>query len=116
MPWRTILKILTGLIVAVVLYLALAPHPPDPAGFPDKVNHMLAFAVITACVRLAWPRLGVMALWLMMVAFGGAIEIAQWLMPFGRDAEWLDWAADIVAASAALLALGLGGSILRRIA
>jgi VanZ family protein len=29
-----------------------------------------------------------------LLAFGGAIEIAQYLLPYGRSAEWLDLAAD----------------------
>ena len=51
-----------------------------------------------------------------LLAFGGAIEIAQYLLPYGRSAEWLDLAADglgILAGS--LLSLSIHESWLQRI-
>ena len=33
-----------------------------------------------------------------MAAFGGLIELVQMVPDLHRDAEWLDWAADVAAA------------------
>ncbi len=69
----------------------------------DKMNHMIAFFTITFLARAAYPRIPVFRLFLMMAAFGAFIELSQ-AMPFiGRDAEWDDWFADLVATAAGLI-------------
>jgi hypothetical protein len=81
--------------------MAVLPQPVElPAS--DKVQHMAAFLVIAALGRLAYPRLPWWKLLLGLVAFGGAIELVQMIPELHRDSELSDWAADIVAALAAL--------------
>lgn len=87
------------------LVMATLPHPPQVIEASDKVEHALAFLVLTALHKIAyrgfgfWPRLLVMAF------LGGAIEIAQMIPQLHRDAEWMDWAADVAAAFVASVAV-----------
>jgi VanZ family protein len=77
----------------------------------DKAEHALAFFGLSVWFgglvrRSRYPALGVL-----MLVFGGAIEIAQGTMGLGRDADVMDWLADSVgiALALALLYVGLGG-------
>lgn len=80
-----------------LLWLALGPGSPAQSNWfwqADKVRHAAAFAtlwLIGVRARLASP----LALALGLVAFGGAIEVAQSFTP-DRDASWLDLLADSV--------------------
>jgi|SRR6185503_5557044 len=89
-------------LVALVVWGSLTPTPPDieiPIDHFDKVEHFGAYLLMTAWFAAAFPRR-----WLVVaICFaivGGVIEILQ--MFTGRDAEWLDWAADCAGAAAAL--------------
>lgn len=84
---------------------AIMPGHDAPAVFVwDKLNHMLAFFVVTILCRLAYPRLPVPLIALLMAAFGGAIELSQAVPFIHRDAEWDDWFADCGATLAGLIA------------
>jgi VanZ family protein len=92
---------------AATLWLSLAAVPPGTQAFggADKVEHGFAYLVTTMLVLLAavWrPGRGdgPLARWwwavlAVMVAAGGAVEIAQSFV--GREAELADWVAEIVA-------------------
>jgi VanZ family protein len=69
----------------------------------DKLNHMIAFFVITFLARAAYPRIPIFRLFLMMASFGAFIELSQALPFIHRDAEWDDWFADMVASLVALI-------------
>jgi VanZ family protein len=89
----------------VVLYFALMPAPPRTldTGW-DKLNHTLAFASLAFCACFsgsASPRRLVTAA-LLLVAFGGMIELLQSQIP-GRDAEWGDLLADAIGTSVGML-------------
>ena len=99
--WTLLLAVL-GLGAAA---LALVPSPPQTldTGW-DKLNHVLAFAALAFCARLAaegsrWPALRWQAL---VLAWGVLIELAQTQVP-GRHGEWPDVVADAVG-----MGLGLG--------
>jgi lipopolysaccharide/colanic/teichoic acid biosynthesis glycosyltransferase/VanZ family protein len=80
--------------VVAVLVLALIPPVPNmPTTGWDKSNHLLAFTVLTLLVRWAYPSRKLPMLLLMLLAFGGVIEVLQALTPI-RFAEWADWLAD----------------------
>ena len=95
----------------VTLWLSLATIPPGTRAFEgaDKVEHAFAYLVTTVLVLLAavWrPGRGdgPLARWwwavlAVMVAAGGAVEIAQSFV--SRDVELADWVAEIVAVSLA---------------
>ena len=80
--------------IAVVLWLALRPATGGADWFPqaDKLRHASAFAVLWWLGwRTQWLR--PVALALVLLAFGGAIELLQSLTP-DREPSWLDLAAD----------------------
>ncbi|AKH42225.1 VanZ family protein [Altererythrobacter atlanticus] len=103
-PW----KALVLLITAVILFFALRPSAPQALTGWDKLDHMAAFFVLSVFVRIAWPRLNLAACFGLLALFGGGIELAQWLMGLGRDADVMDWVADLVATIAGL---GVGTAI-----
>ena len=86
------------LCLGIILWLALSPDPPNPAGLFDfdKVNHILAFFVLAglldyASVNIArfsvktWP----------LLAFGLLIEMLQYWAGY-RYFEWGDLMADSI--------------------
>lgn len=88
--------------VALIIWGSLTPSPPDiePSIFGfDKVEHFGAYLLITAWFAAAYPR---RMRWfaLAFAVLGGLIEILQGYT--GRDAEWLDWAADCAGVAAGL--------------
>ena len=86
-----------GLACAILLYLTLAPGRDVPGvGLVwDKAEHAISWAVLTGAGLLLSTRrrwaIGVFAF-----VFGAAIEILQATLPFGRDGDWHDLAADTV--------------------
>lgn len=89
-------------LLALVAWGSLTPTPPDveiPIDHFDKVEHFGAYLVMTAWFAAAFPRRWYVVA-LVFIAVGGVIEILQ--MFTGRDAEWLDWAADSAGAAVAL--------------
>lgn len=90
------------LCVAVLSLMPVAYLPPQVFSLWDKAQHALAFMALCALGLQAYPRHPWrVALWLL--AFGGAIELAQAATGW-RHGEWADWLADAVglAAGAAL--------------
>jgi VanZ family protein len=104
--------------IGVLAYLCLAPAKdlPNPSLW-DKAEHAIAWFVLAGVGLAFWPsrprRVSGFAL-----AFGALIEVLQAAMPFGRDGDWRDWAADSVGVTAALvcwaLAQGLARGLARR--
>jgi len=84
------------------LVMALLPNPPQVVNASDKVQHMLAFAVLAGLAALAWPR-RLLAIALGLFAFGGLIELLQTIPSLHRDGQAADWIADVAAATAVLL-------------
>ncbi len=102
--WR--LALFTLLIF--ISYLAVAPAPPKglSSGW-DKLNHALAFASLAFCGHwsLSSGRARWLALPLLLLAYGGAIELVQLQVP-GREGEWADLLADAVGIAIGLCAAG----------
>ncbi|MDE8654139.1 teicoplanin resistance protein VanZ [Novosphingobium sp. H3SJ31-1] len=98
----TILKLVYFAGLAVILYLALAPNPPAPVEASDKINHMLAFLALSLGGRVIWRGLSVWTLLAAMAVLGAGIELLQLAMGLGRDADVMDWIADMVATVAGL--------------
>lgn len=83
--------------------MALLPKPPSlPIETGDKVQHMMAFATLSALAAAGWRerRLAVLFAWL--AGFGAAIEVLQAIPVLNRDSDVLDWVADMAATIAAL--------------
>ena len=93
--------------------MALLPEPPDlldRAG--DKAQHMLAFATLGALAAMGWRERPAILLFAVIAAFGGAIELFQGIPALHRDADVVDWLADM---AAALAAMGLARLALPRL-
>lgn len=96
--WATIARAVFWAALVFTVVMATLPHPLSLATAYDKVNHAIAFFVLTALHKLAyrdfefWKRL------LVMATLGGLIELVQMVPALHRDAEWMDWAADVAAA------------------
>ena len=96
--WRGLLMLMLG----AVLYLALAPNPPQSGTLGwDKLNHVLAFVALGSVARLGvvrpWPWIATA-----LLGFGGLIELLQMLTPT-RSAEWADLLADALGIAIGLM-------------
>ena len=103
---RVLWRALLALLLAVITWLALSAAPPEAfnTGW-DKANHALAFASLAFSAvwalwrqRRQWPLL-----FIALLAYGGAIEIAQSFLP-PREADWHDLLADGAGIALGLLA------------
>ena len=100
-----IFRILFWLLLGVILVLALMPAESAPSvSNDDKINHILAFFTLSFMAHLLWPQARLPLLFLLLTLLGGAIELLQLTMGFGRDADWMDFVADIVAILLGILA------------
>ena len=105
-------------LVAVTCWLALRPSAGGEQWFPgaDKFQHAVAFLALTAWFLALVDRGRYAAVVLAMLAFGALIEVAQHLMPYGRQAEWADMAADALGIAMGLaLSFAIRESWLQRI-
>ena len=97
---------LYGAALAILLYLTQAPiRDLPPVDLWDKAEHALAWAVLTACGLLLFPRRP-RRIVLLVLGYGGLVELFQALLPFGRDADWWDWVADAAGVATVLIAFG----------
>jgi VanZ family protein len=102
--------------VVVVMWGELTPHPPHlEAETSDKFLHFLAYFGLCGIATVALSGRRVVLVVLAMILLGGALEIAQSFT--GRDAEWLDEAANsagaVMGALSGLLFLGAVGQTRR---
>lgn len=101
----------SAVVTAGVLYLTLAPRPFGSVRIPlfdgaDKVVHFMMFFAMAFAYHFDFRRgkkpvdearlMG----WIFVIlsAFGGLIELAQWKMRMGRSGDWYDLLADIAGA------------------
>lgn len=91
------------LAVALTLFFALVPQPPQVVPLPsDKAQHALAFAVLSVSCLLAYPGLARLPMFLALAGFGGAIELAQTIPALNRSGDLLDWLVDMAAVAVVL--------------
>lgn len=102
-----LLQLLFWSTLIFALVMASLPQPPALPGEPsDKVTHLMAFLVLAGLAAFAYPRVRLLTIFLGLAILGGAIELVQAIPALGREPSWLDWAADVTATAAVLLALG----------
>lgn len=93
---------------AFAFVMAVLPQPPRmPGDPPDKILHILAFAVLAALAAPAYARTRTVWLLAGLSAFGALIEIVQTVPRLHRDGDPVDWAADTASAGVVLLAVAL---------
>lgn len=98
-----------ALLIAFVM--AVLPHPPQVPGAPtDKVQHILAFAVLTGLALAGWPAASRWRIVFGLAGFGALIELVQAIPMLHRSSELADWLAD---AGAILVVLALGALVSR---
>jgi VanZ family protein len=96
-------------LVVLIAYSTLAPAKDVPTlHIWDKLEHAGAFFGMTFWFAGLVRRRRYPALAAWMLLFGGAIEIAQGTMGFGRDMDIHDFYADAIGIGCAL-ALAYGG-------
>lgn len=85
-----------GLLIATVITVLSLIPPGDlpPMGVSDKLEHTVAYVVLAFWFASVIARYDYFWLFWCLVAFGGAIELAQGAMQLGRQAEWRDLVAD----------------------
>jgi VanZ family protein len=91
-----------ALLFAVTM--GLLPAPPQLPGEPsDKVQHILAFAVLTALAVAAYPQLRLIWIGVGLSLVGAAIELLQLIPSLNREGDLVDWLADCAAVVVVLL-------------
>jgi VanZ family protein len=78
--------------------VGLVPHPWD------KVVHALLFAILATLIRLTLPTLPSVGVLTFIGAIALADELHQLSLP-GRNADVIDWVADVAGAAVALLVM-----------
>lgn len=116
--WRGLWLAIGFAIASIVIYVCLKPGGLSASWIPrsDKLNHAIAYLALAGWFgsllsQRAW-------LWLAaaLLVFGGAIELAQDAMPFGRSAEWADMLANLVGIAMGLIcAHWFGARLLARL-
>lgn len=100
---RRILKPLFWVAFAFAYIAAIVP-PEDAIDFgSDKLSHMIAFLTLATLAGLAYPRLPLWRIGLLLALFGIAIELTQMIPALHRSTEMMDWYADIAAVVIGLL-------------
>ncbi len=97
---------------AMVIYITISCLEP-PRYVPnlhlwDKAEHALAFFGLSVWFGGLVRRSRYAIIAVLLLVFGGAIEIAQGAMRLGRDEDIMDWLADAVGIAVALTVLYLG--------
>ena len=76
----------------------------------DKANHATGYFLLTTWFTGVARRNRYLVVGVLLIGFGGALEIAQGMMHEGRSADWLDFLANSlgVTAGVTLAMVGLG--------
>lgn len=101
-PLHRLARLLFWSAAAFALVMASLQNPIELPGEPsDKVQHMIACAVLALLGAQAYPR-RLMALLIGLSAFGALIELVQLIPSLNRAADWTDFAAGIITTAAVL--------------
>ena len=93
---ETVARIVLIACVATILWLALSPSPPNPAGLfdLDKVNHLGAFLVLSLLTDYSYlARSALVPKGAALLGFGLLIEVLQYWVGY-RYFEIADLVAD----------------------
>ena len=122
-PWRLFglvspreARLAFGLILLAITVIALIPGHVGGVNLLgwDKLNHIAAFAALALLARAGWPNARRTTVFIGLMVFGLAIELAQTLSFIHRAFSMYDWAADAIGICLGLIAAWLGAQILIR--
>ncbi len=86
---------LAGVFALVILIACLLPGEDLPSmKITDKTQHFIAYAGLMGPLGIAFGRAHLVRATLMAMLYGGAVEVAQAIVPTGRSASWLDAGAN----------------------
>lgn len=111
---RKVWLTLGWLWVAVVFYLSLMPHPPQPLSFNgvDKLEHAFAYAMLMVWFCQLYVERGMrIRLCLAFVAMGIGIEVLQGM----GGVRYFEYADMLANATGVLLGWGLAQTALGRV-
>lgn len=104
--WLVLGWMLIGL--AIVVSLMPSDRLPQPPGINDKMEHLVAYALLSLWFAGIYPRSRYAIIAIGLFVMGIAIEWAQGTMDLGRSADFRD-----VIANTAGIAIGLGMAFMR---
>ncbi len=103
-------RLIIALFFAAALFafvMACLPRPPQLPGAPtDKVQHIVAFAVLTILASAAWPHRA-LAILAGLAVYGAVIELVQLIPALHRSGDWRDWVADVAAVAITLAVVAM---------
>ncbi|HSB34286.1 MAG TPA: VanZ family protein [Nitrospirota bacterium] len=105
-------RILLAMALCVISYLSTTTlEVPVVQEVNDKLEHVLAFSVLALLADFSWPESGFGAAKILsLLAYGLAIEITQYFIPY-RECSLFDLGAD----AAGLLLYGLMVPLLMKV-
>ena len=116
MTKRSIVRVLLlALVAAIVVTTVFALLPGAFGGRGGALWHWLAFVTLGVLSRLTFSHASFLLLWIALVAFGGAIELAQGVLNTMRDMSWLDLQIDLVSSFVGLVLGSIVLFVYRRI-
>jgi hypothetical protein len=101
------------ILLALMLFVALAPGTIIGTFGSGENRHAFAFALLPLVSAAAWPRVALKWQFAAYAVLGGAIEVAQWAISTFHSAQWRDWLVDMAATAGALLAVALARRLAR---
>ncbi|AXK43694.1 hypothetical protein [Erythrobacter aureus] len=97
-------RIAFGLLLLAIISASLFPGVSRPTIFAsDKMDHIFAFFVLGSAAKFFWQGHRPITLFSLLALGGAGIEIVQWGMQAGREADWADFAADLFGAGVGIL-------------
>jgi VanZ family protein len=108
MTFDRLLRLAFWAALCFAFVMAVLPHPPRVPGDPsDKIQHILAFTVLTGLAGASFRSTALLPIAIRLSAFGALIEIVQAVPALHRDSSALDWLADTGAILVVLLIVAL---------
>lgn len=101
--WRRAVVPIFWTMTVIIYAVAIMPSPQAPdLGAGDKMNHIIAFLMLTFIGRAAYPFQPAWRLGVGLSLFGALIELTQAIPALQREASIRDWIADSLAIIVAL--------------
>ena len=107
--------LLLALVAAIGATSVFALIPGNMGGQGGDMWHWLAFVTLGILSRLTFSRASFLLLWVALIAFGGAIELAQGFLNTMRDMNVRDLQVDALASFVGLVIGAIFLALYRRL-